>query len=263
MLENVHRFTHEDVDGAVIRVLDDELTTPDEFLPDNRKLGLPEEFPFAFTCCYLHHRGHHVLIDAGFDGDTAPGALESIGVAADDIVAVLLTHADRDHAAGLLRPDGSLTYPNARYAVARPLWENLRDPKTIRTLGDERGTFYLRLVRALDPRVELYEAEQEALEGIRFIPSPGHRIGHAAYEIASRGAPLLHTGDAFFHPLFVEHPEWPNAIDSIPDQAATSRLRLVERAVASGALVLASHLAFPGIGRIRSDAGAYRWEDAT
>jgi len=263
MFENVHRFLHEDIQGAVLRVMEDEVLAADEFLPEGRKLAAPQEYPFAYTCCYLQHRGHNILIDVGFDADTVPGALESIDIAPEEIDLVLLTHADRDHIQGALRPDGSFTYPNAQHVIGRELWENLRRPETLAALDDERRPFYRKLVRAFDDILHLCDDESEVTEGIVFLPCPGHRIGHAAYELATAGAPLIHSGDSFFHPLFVEHPDWPNLHDSVPDQAAASRIRLAERAAARSALVLGSHLAFPGIGRIESIDGAFRWANVS
>jgi glyoxylase-like metal-dependent hydrolase (beta-lactamase superfamily II) len=259
VLDNVHRFTHEDVEGVVIRVLEDEFLTTNEFLPNERKLAEPIEYFFAYTCCYLRHRGRHILIDTGFDPDTTPGALESIDVAPEEIEVVLLTHADRDHVAGLLMHDGTFTYPNARHVIGRELWANLRDPATLDALDEERQAFFRRFVRAFDDQMQLPEGESEVIDGVRFIPSPGHRIGHAVYEFATAGAPLLHTGDAFFHPVFAEHPDWPNVTDSLPDLAVMSRIEVVERAAEVNALVLSSHIPFPGIGRIEPADGAYRW----
>ena len=263
MLDNVHRFTHEDVEGAVIRVLEDEVVSVNEFLPAELALGGQPEYRFAYTCCYLRHRGRHVLIDAGFDPDTVPGALESIDVVPEEIDLVLLTHADRDHVAGLLMRDGSFTYPNAQHVIGLELWKNLRKPETLDALGDERGPFYRQLVAAFDDRLELPDDESEVADGVQFVPNPGHRIGHAVYEFASDGPPLLHTGDAFFHPLFAEHPNWPNPTDSLPEQAVASRIALVARAVEAAALILSTHVPFPGIGRIEPADGAYRWVRAS
>ena len=259
MLENVHRFTHEEIEGAIIRIIEDEILTTNEFLSEEHKSDELDEYSFAYTCCYLRHRARHVLIDAGFDCDTTPGALESIGVAPEEIEVVLLTHADRDHVAGLLMPDGTFTYPNAQHVIGRELWENLRKPETLAALDGERQAFFRRFVHAFDDHLQLPEDESEVIGGVLFIPSPGHRTGHAVYEFATAGAPLLHTGDAFFHPVFAEHPDWPNVTDSLPDLAVMSRIELVERAVEANALVLSSHIPFPGIGRIEPANGAYRW----
>lgn len=260
MAEQVHRFRQYDIEGAVIRIMDDEILSLNEFLAEEHHLEAGAEYEFAYTCCYLKHRGRRVLIDAGFDPDTTPGALESIDVSPEDIELVLLTHADRDHVAGLLMADGSLTYPNAQHVIGKELWDNLSNPATLAALGDDRSAFYHKLVRVLNNSIQLCDGESDVADGIRFIPSPGHRIGHAVYEFASEGAPLLHTGDAFFHPVFAEHPDWANVTDSIPDQAVKSRKLLVDRAAESDALVLSTHTPFPGIGQLKkTDELVYQW----
>ncbi len=259
MLENVHRFVHEDVEGAVIRILDDETLSANEFLAEEHQLEEGAEYSFAYTCCYLRYRGKHILIDAGFDPDTTPGALESLDVPPEAIDLVLITHTDRDHVAGLLMPDGSFTYPNAQHVVGRDLWEYLREPETLDSLIEEVRPFFRKFVRTFDDHMELWDESTEIVDGIRLIPSPGHRVGHALYELETDSTPILHTGDAFFHPLFAEHPDWPNVTDSIPDQAVESRKALVARAVETGALILSSHSPFPGIGRIEQDGDGYRW----
>jgi glyoxylase-like metal-dependent hydrolase (beta-lactamase superfamily II) len=256
----LHQFRHEDIEGAVIRVLDDEVLSVNEFLAEVHQLDDGYDYEFAYTCCYLRHRSRHILIDGGFDPDTTPGALESIDVFPEDIELVLLTHADRDHVAGLLMHDGSLTYPNAQHVIGKEVWAHLTNPETLDALDDERGRFYRKLVRVLDDSIQLIDGESDVVEGIRFIPSAGHRIGHAVYEFASESAPLVHTGDSFFHPLFAEHPNWANVTDSIPMAAVDSRRLLVARLAESQALVLSSHMPFPGIGTLKKlNDLLYQW----
>lgn len=256
----LHRFRHEDMEGAVIRILEDEVLSVNEFLAEAHQLDEGDEYAFAYTCCYIKHRGRHILIDAGFDPDTTPGALESIDVLPEDIELVLLTHADRDHVAGLLMHDGSLTYPHAQHVIDKELWDNLSDPETLDALDDERSRFYRQLIRILDSSIQLCTGETDVAEGIRFIPSSGHRIGHAVYQFTSDGSPLVHTGDSFFHPLFAEHPDWANVTDSIPMSGVDSRKLLAARVAESNALILSSHIPFPGIGQLkRIDDLLYEW----
>jgi glyoxylase-like metal-dependent hydrolase (beta-lactamase superfamily II) len=258
--ELIYLFQHEDIEGAVIRIAEDEVLSINEFLAEVHQLDTGDEYEFAYTCCYLKHRGRHILIDAGFDPDTTPGALESIDVTPEDIEFVLLTHADRDHVAGLLMPDGSLTYTNAQHVISKEVWEYLSKPETLDSLDDERRRFYRRFIRALDGSIQLCEGETDLVEGIRFIPSPGHREGHAVFQFESEGTPLIHTADSFFHPLFAEHPDWANVTDSIPIGGADSRKKLVAHLAESNALILSSHIPFPGIGQLtKVDERLYQW----
>ena len=264
MEDLLHQFRHENIEGAVIRILEDEVLSVNEFLAEVHQLDDGDEYEFAYTCCYLKHRGRHILIDAGFDPDTAPGALESIDVYPEDIELVLLTHADRDHVAGLLMLDGSLTYPNAQHVISKEVWDHLINPKTLDTLDDERSRFYRKFVRVLDDSIQLCEDECEIVEGIRFIPSPGHRVGHAVFQFESEGTPLVHTGDSFFHPLFAEHPDWANVTDSIPATGVDSRKHLMAKLAESNALILSTHSPYPGIGQLKKiDESSYQWTSMT
>ncbi|MFC2095187.1 MBL fold metallo-hydrolase [Candidatus Bipolaricaulota bacterium] len=262
MVNQIHQFQHHDIDGAVIRVLDDEILSVNEFLPPEHRLDTDDEFEFAYTCCYLRHRGKNVLIDAGFDPDTTPGALESIDVLPEDIDLVLITHGDRDHVVGLIMHDGSLTYPNAQHVMSKELWDYLELPDTLDAMPEDRASFYRRFVRAFDETSQLCDKEVAVSDGILFIPSPGHRMGHAVFQFEADGSPLIYSADAFQHILFAEHPDWPNVTDSDPDQAMKSRRALVSRAIDSEALVLATHIPFPGIGFIREQGARYHWEAA-
>ena len=50
--------------------------------------------------------------------------------------------------------------------------------------------------------------------------------------ISSSNKQLLHMSDAVLHPMNVEHPTWRNVFDLNEDIAATTRQRLLDRAVA-------------------------------
>jgi len=261
--EQIHHFQHHDIEGAIVRILDDEILSVNEFLPEEHQLDEGDEYEFAYTSCYLHYRGKNVLIDAGFDPDTLPGALEALDVLPEDIDLVLLTHGDRDHVIGVVMHDGSLTYPNAQHVMSKELWDHLELRETLDAMPNDRARFYRALIRALDGHIQLAEEEEDVAKGIRFIPSPGHRLGHAVFQFETDESPLIHSADVFQHIIFAEHPDWPNVTDSDPDQAVQSRKALVALAAQSNALVLATHVPFPGMGFIRADASGYLWESAT
>jgi hypothetical protein len=60
--------------------------------------------------------------------------------------------------------------------------------------------------------------------------------------------------------MHLENPAWRNAFDLNQDDAATTRQRLLDRAVADNANVLAYHFPFPGIGRVIKSGNAWKWE---
>jgi len=127
------------------------------------------------------------MIDAGIDGDEVTATLSELGVAASDIELVCITHVDRDHVAGLLLQigDGELAYPNAKYAIDTGLWGELHKLETYDNLPKHLRRLFQRLKELIEDRVILCDGESEFADGITFIPCPGHRPGHGAYEFAT------------------------------------------------------------------------------
>jgi glyoxylase-like metal-dependent hydrolase (beta-lactamase superfamily II) len=83
-----------------------------------------------------------------------------------------------------------------------------------------------------------------------------------ALVISSSKEQLLHMSDSVLHPMHMEHPAWRNVFDLSEDTAATTRRRLLDRAAAENASVLAYHFPFPGLGRVKNNGNAWRWEAA-
>lgn len=247
--EKLHLFTHGGTTGVVIRILPDDTRSLNELLPEELRQTPDHKLSFAYTCCYLNHRGRHVMIDAGIDGDEVTASLAKVGVSATDIDLVCITHVDRDHVAGLLLQigDGQLAYPNARYAIDAELWAKLHEPGTYDSLPKHLQRLFRRLKDLLVDRVILCNSESTVADGITFVPCSGHRLGHAAYEFATDDTPILHIGDAVLHPVWFEHPDWPVIGDTFPEQAIESRNNILNRARITEALVIGTHLPWPGI----------------
>jgi len=247
--DKLYLFEHGGTTGAVIRILPDSSRSLNEMLPEAFQQQPDHQLSLAYTCCYLNHRDRHVLIDSGIDGDEVASALSELGIAAADIELICITHVDRDHVAGLLLQigDGELTYPHAKYAIDAELWGELHKPETYESLPKHLSRLFQRLQELIEDRVILCDGETEVAKGITFIPTPGHRPGHAAYEFATDDTPILHIGDAALQPQWIEHLDWPVVGDSDPEQARQSRKMILERAEESLALVIGTHLPWPGI----------------
>ncbi len=251
--EQIHLFAHGDIEGALLRILDDNPHSLNELLPDSHASLEDQTLPFAYTCCYIHHRDRHVMVDGGIDGDEVASQLAFLEIDRNEIDLVLITHVDRDHVAGLILQvgDGELTYPKARYAIDAGLWAELQKDETYEELPKHLQRLFKALTARLADRVIVCDGETEITEGISFVPCPGHRPGHAAYEFATDDSPLLHVGDAFFHPIFMEHPDWPLVGDTFPEQAVESRIQLLDRIQGTNPLIIATHFPWPGVVRFR------------
>jgi glyoxylase-like metal-dependent hydrolase (beta-lactamase superfamily II) len=227
----------------------------------------------AFNVAHVALPRASVVIDPGFDDPNTswdvtfgarwpeyvrtPGlmaALARVGVQADEVTHVLITHAHHDHFAGVAVERGggyALRFPRARHFIGRRDWEGNQRRASDEVLAGRLGEVERAGV------LELVDDEQEVAPGVSMIRAPGETAGHCVVRVGSGSGTFFYAGDLFHHPCEVEHPEWvPPQRD--PQVARASRERFT--AGAAGATVVFSHSPFPGWGRIVHEAGGYRWE---
>jgi glyoxylase-like metal-dependent hydrolase (beta-lactamase superfamily II) len=180
-------------------------------------------------------------------------------VSPETIDTVLITHGDPDHIGGLLTQGKKLVYPDARYVLHQDLWDAWHTGPDRRLYFAHQAPFVARLASLLTDRVEIIRSETEVVPGIRAIPALGHRCGHTAYLLDSKGEKLLHIGDAAFDPVFLEYTAYANTRDTEPETASITRQALAECAIEEEALIVGSHFCLPGIGQLHRIAG-YRYE---
>jgi len=218
-----------------------------------------------------------ILIDTGFgayatpDGENRPGMvahnLAAAGVPPEDVELVVISHPHGDHIGGVLRPEGGLRFPNARYVLPRREWDFWMAPEpdlstAMITDGFRQGMLYQArtALPQIEHSLELVEPGEEFAPGLRFVALPGHTHGMCGVEIASGEERLLYVADAFMHPVIsVGRPGWRIAMDLDHPAAVRTRRDLLERLSRSGELVLAPHFAWPALGRIVERGGEHEW----
>jgi glyoxylase-like metal-dependent hydrolase (beta-lactamase superfamily II) len=89
----------------------------------------------------------------------------------------------------------------------------------------------------------------------------GHTPGHSVVRLASGGKRLTFAGDAVF-PVGFDHPDWHNGFEHDPEESVNVRVRLFRDLAATGALMVATHLSFPSVGRVAVAGDAFRWVPA-
>ena len=227
------------------------------------------EWVSPYICLAVDTGEHQVLVDTGANGlDPNTGKLlqnlKAAGIAPQDIDTVIITHGHPDHIGGNTDTEGRPAFLNARYVMWQDEWDFWTSEQA-ETKLDEHGrevllSYARKNLPPIQGRLHLVNRETEILPGIKAIAAVGHTPGHMALAVSSKGEQLLCVSDTVLHPIHLEQPEWHAAVDFDPKQVQATRRRILKRAVAEKALMLAFHFPFPGLGHVSQSGDTWQWE---
>lgn len=222
--------------------------------PEMIEKCLPDgSFPNACNAFLIRISGKNILVDTGF-GRNLSDNLKSLGVAPEQVDAVLITHAHGDHIGGMLNGDQP-AFPKAELYMAKPEHDYCMN-------NDARNAGARKVIEAYQSKLHLFQpAEMDAqpqtiLPGIEAIAAYGHTPGHTLYMVSSGKEKLLIWGD-LTHALAIQmpYPQVAMTYDSNPDMAIAARMKVLEYVAANHISVAGMHTAFPGMGTIVKAAG--------
>ena len=220
---------------------------------------------FMFNQYLVDDGERRILIDTGPAGTLGksgqlPEALQSIGVRADSIGAVIITHMHQDHMGGLVA-GGRANFPGADVYVDRRDVAYWTDPaRRAAAPGFLKSSFDIstEMVR-LYPKLQAMDGERQISRGVSIVDLTGHTPGHIGVRIEGGGQSLLMVSDMLFP---VVHPAAADVGFLFEQDRAAAhdmRARFIPKAAEEKALIAATHMPFPGLGRIVSDGGKLHW----
>jgi glyoxylase-like metal-dependent hydrolase (beta-lactamase superfamily II) len=221
----------------------------------------------AFTH-WLNRAGRHpTLVDAGPAGTVSPTsgrlprALAALGVEPGRVDVVIATHLHVDHIAGLVS-GGRRVFPNAEVFADRRDVAHFTDPAKAAAAPDLlKSSFQAtsELVR-LYPRLQRTDGARTIIPGVTTFDLAGHTPGQVGVRIEDGGESLLLVADMLFHPgLHPAHPGIGILFEQDRAAADASRARFFDQAASEGAPLAATHMPFPGVGRIMRTGGGLAW----
>jgi glyoxylase-like metal-dependent hydrolase (beta-lactamase superfamily II) len=234
----------------------------------------PKVFDWPLNVVVVRSGGRTILIDAGIGGEypAFPRAgllaqrLDAAGIDPASVTDVVLTHLHMDHVGGLLSDElrGRLR-PDVPVHLAAAEVEFWAAPDFSRTampppMPDVIRSVAQRFLNEYRTQLRPFADEYEVAPGVVVHRTGGHTPGHSVVRLASGDDRLTFLGDAVF-PVGFDHPDWHNAFEHDPEEAARVRIRLLREAAASGEPLVAAHLSFP-FGRVALAGDVFRWVPA-
>lgn len=226
------------------------------FDPWDPRAGETVEIPYY--CYAIDHEAGWVLVDCGIHpelledpvarlgaqaamselvaapGDDIASQLAGIGVRADQVAHVVLTHLHYDHCGGLCLLPAAEVHVQAverAFAEAPPVYQApAYQPDDWATVGRWRES---------TGEVDLFGDG-----AVVAFPTPGHTPGHQSVHVRLAGGDVLLVGDAAYHPAKMHERRLPAYLWN-PDAVVASWEALERRRDRSGATLLFSHYPAP------------------
>jgi glyoxylase-like metal-dependent hydrolase (beta-lactamase superfamily II) len=224
----------------------------------------------AFVSFLVRDGDTLLLVDTGWGPENNGKLLEELaaaGVKPDEITHVLFTHLHGDHTGwNMDRASGKPIFANARHLVPQGDWDHYAKEAEAARAKDTSGKPWLgSFDRDVEPLegfglLDLISGEHVISTGLTSVPTPGHTPGHTSVAVTSGEERGFILGDVVLTQVDAAEPTLQSVFDGDRALAVKTRQATIERLIADRALVGASHLPAPGLGRFVRAEGRQWWE---
>ena len=205
-------------------------------------LNMPDGIPASVSTFLVQVDGKNILFDAGlgaFGGQTMKH-LEALGINADDISLIYLTHFHADHIAGLVTKDSEgkdiKAFKKASVYAGKVEYDAW--------MKDIPNNDLQKMVMGIyKDSLHLFAFGDSLPHGILALDAVGHTPGHTAFQFGN----LLVIGDLMHgYALQKDHPEINSNYDMDKEKSIESRKRILQYARENKLLMAGMHLPPPG-----------------
>ncbi len=214
-----------------------------------------------------------ILVDTGTGAMMGPslgklaGNLQAAGYRQDQVDEIYITHMHGDHVGGLISGD-KMAFTNAIVRADKHDADYWLSQANMDAAPKDAQGFFKGAMASIKPYVaagkfQPFDGDTDLGPGIKAVAAHGHTPGHTIYVVESKGQKLVLWGD-LMHVAAVqfEDPSVTIKFDTDSKSAALQRKRAYADAAKGRYWVAAAHLAFPGIGHVRSEGHGYAWVPA-
>ena len=184
---------------------------------------------FYGTLYLIKINSGYIMFDAGTVIEELEESLKIIGIDANDVKWIFLTHSDGDHVAGLP------LFPNAKIYMSEDELPLING--TVKRAKSIENTLPTGI--DIDKIVLVANDSEYSFDGIKIkcIKTPGHTIGHMVYLVDEK---YLFTGDAFD----IKKGKINVHISSMDVKLSKETIKGLEKTINGSSIVFTSHFGF-------------------
>lgn len=202
------------------------------------ELGLQDGIASTISVFLLHADGKWALFDTGLGVGRGQlvSTLDSLGVPADSISILYITHFHGDHIGGMVH-EGKPVFANAEVYAAQREYD-----AWINEMPKERTQMQQEAMAVYKEHLHLFQFGDTLPHGVVAIDAVGHTPGHTAFQKEN----LLVIGDLMHGAaLQIPHPEFCANFDMDKEQSVAARVRILKYAKDNKLLMAGMHLPEP------------------